>query len=819
MLGKTWARRALAVIMVLANLACTVISFPSLFPTPTTTPLPPPTATPLPLTLVNFTVHLPANSPTGSAPQLQLMDEVLGTANLIALTNNGNNMWSTTVQTAAHTVLKYRYLRDKPVAAQEVTALNQPIPYRLYVVPNGAAYVEDQIAAWSDVASAIEVGHLGGRVWNRNTAQGVGGLIVEAAGQTALTAHDGSFLFLNIPVGAQRATVVSADGSLRATQVTTTVVKNAMTEVDLVSDDPNAVHITLVVKPANLPDDKAILRVAGNWSQLGSVWQPQGNGSFVPAARAPAMIKQADGSWAISLLLYEGMVARYRYTLGDGSWNGELNPAGQARIRQINVPLSDQVIYDSVAGWHSDATAEITFEATPPTNTPIQDQLAIQFRTDRWLPPLPMWRASNNEWRFTLYNPTNFSGSVSYRYCRNFACSVADDIDTVGEGSPGRFFSSAVFGQDLRETINGWQWLGAVTPASGVLPQINTQPSFMAGVDFPEAWSPATLPNYAAAFAEARNTGANWVTLTRRGAVQGLGQRLNYTDLPALAPLPYDWLTLAQQARNSGLRVALHPATCQYTPYGNCEYWNGLNTGGNFWNEWFSAYERYVLSQADLAQQAGAEMLVIGDYKLRPALPGEPEAAPDADTRWRNLIKNVRAKYNGLLAFELLMGQSIWPNAPAFLDSVDVIRIAWWGTLATTSTPLIADMTTTAGGLMDANLKPLADRFKKPIVIIAAYYSADGAATHCIKNAAGQCRSFEDFDPTSAAANDIGLDLAEQADAYSAMLTALNSRPWINGFATFGYQPIALLRDKSLSVRGKPAEAVLSAWFPKILGR
>ena len=70
----------------------------------------------------------------------------------------------------------------------------------------------------------------------------------------------------------------------------------------------------------------------------------------------------------------------------------------------------------------------------------------------------------------------------------------------------------------------------------------------------------------------------------------------------------------------------------------------------------------------------GTDLLVIGDFKLRPSFPGEPEAPADAEARWRGLINNVRGIYRGQIGFELLMGDALWPNPPAFLDAVDVVH-------------------------------------------------------------------------------------------------------------------------------------------------
>jgi hypothetical protein len=64
----------------------------------------------------------------------------------------------------------------------------------------------------------------------------------------------------------------------------------------------------------------------------------------------------------------------------------------------------------------------------------------------------------------------------------------------------------------------------------------------------------------------------------------------------------------------------------------------------------------------------------------------------------------------------------------------------------------------------------------------------------------------------------LSVDLEEQAQAYSALLVAINERDWISGFISRGYYPPAGLQDKSTSVHGKPAGEVLGYWFPRILG-
>lgn len=815
-------KHALCLSLLLLVTACKGLPLPRLVfdtPTPAATAGPPPT--PLPTTIVTFRVRVPANTPAGSAPAVSLLDLISGRATTIVLTQAGTDVWTGGTSAPQGSVLTYKYARPLPSYVEEVTADGQPVPYRLLAVNTDKPLVEDLIAGWADAAPAVETGSVEGRVWNANTGQGVMGMVVTAAGQTTLTAHDGGFELHRLPVGSQRVTFVAPDGGLRPANQFVTVAAGQVTPVDLISQDPNAVHVTFVMRPPAGADSNAVPRLVGNVWQLGATFAPGPGGAALAVSRAPTLLPLADGRWAVTVELYEGSHIHYKYTLGDGAWNAELDSVGEPRLRQLVVPATDLLLDETVTTWSRARTASTTFEALTPESTPANDLISIQFRTDRWLPPLPMWRVGPNDWRFVLYNPTEFSGGIHYRYCRNMACGAADDSATPGLAATGRFFSPALLSQNLRDNLSGWQWLGSPATSGPVLPPVNPHVNFSAGAAYDEAWQPNAVPFYSQGFSALRGAGANWVSFDRRGLAVQMAPLPAYRDDPALAPLPADWRNLVATAHTVGLQVALHPVTCHYTPYGACEYWNGVNFGGAFWNDWFAAYEHYLLSQAVLARDTGTDLLVIGDFKLRPAFPGEPEAPADAEARWRGLIDRVRSVFRGQLAFELLMGDAVWPNPPAFLNAVDVVRLWWWSPLtATNAAPQApADMTATAGSLLDAHVLPLQQRFGKPVQLSVAYLSADGAATQCLRRPDGNCHHFEDFRASAPDVSTYPLDLAEQADAYHSLLLAVNDRPWVGGLLTYGYQPQVTLRDKSLSVRGKPAEAVLAAWWSGLTGR
>ncbi len=195
-----WRKGAVAILLLSAT-ACGLVPLPRLVfdtPEPSATAGPPPT--PLPSATVTFKVHVPAGTPAGSAPAVQLLDEVGGGRRTVVLTNTGDNLWSGGATATIGSTLRYKYVRPLPIYTEETTATQQPVRYRLLAVTSGGTTADDIVAGWTDVPFAGQTGGLDGRVWNGNSGQGVMGVLVAAGGQQALTAQDGSFAFQNLPV-------------------------------------------------------------------------------------------------------------------------------------------------------------------------------------------------------------------------------------------------------------------------------------------------------------------------------------------------------------------------------------------------------------------------------------------------------------------------------------------------------------------------------------------------------------------------------------------------------------------------------------------
>ncbi|MGQ0600257.1 MAG: glycoside hydrolase family 113 [Anaerolineales bacterium] len=784
--------------------------------TPTTAPTQP-TSPPIPSATVTFSVKAPVNTPAGSIVAAQLIDEVTGNRTNVVLQHAGENVWTGSTPATTGEVLRYKYVRTAPSPAEEFTPTRQAVPFRLFSVMENNAAVSDVIATWSDTEFQGDQGGLRGAIRNSNTGQGVLGVIVSAGGQVTLTAYDGSYTLYNIPAGPQRVTVIAPDGSLRPAQNSSPVSASAFTVVDLSAPDPNAVQVAFSVQLPADTDPMATVRLVGNVAQLGNTFIPGLGGSAITAGRAPTLTRDANGNYTATVQLYEGTLLRYAYTLGDGRWNVELNSGGSPNLRRSMVPFVNATQADAVTAWHTGPSAPVTFEVTVPANTPPYDVVAIQFNTTEWGAPLPMWRANVNQWKYTLSYPLTFAGNWHYRFCRNLACGAADD----NAPALSRAFAPQILRGNEKVTVEKWRWADDIAvPAITTLPPL-ARPSFHAGLSFAEPWQPNATAFHTDAIRAAQAMAANSLTLYRRGVATNFAPPV-FADSLALTLPPGELKALVEQAHLAGLsNVVLHPVTCAYTPYGPCDYWPTLNPA--HWNDWFNAYEQWMLTQADVAKLAGVDVLMVGDYKLQPSLPGEPGAPADADSRWRNLIAKVRQRFPGQLAFEFeIGGDSVWPNPPQFVELLDILRIHWWAPLTTNFNTPLNELTVAAGARMDERIKPVADRFpSKQIHLHLAYYSADGAATQCLKpdNKPDPCHDYRDFNPEAPDVPRYGLDLNEQADAYNAVLSAAYVRPWISGITTFGYNPVAALRDKSLSVRGKPAEAVLGQWYRRFQGK
>jgi hypothetical protein len=509
-------------------------------------------------------------------------------------------------------------------------------------------------------------------------------------------------------------------------------------------------------------------------------------------------------------MLPAGADIRYKYTLGDGFWNAEHTADGAFVVRQLIVPAAPNPlqVQDAIQTWQAGPSSPILFEVSVPVNTPISDIPSIQFNPYGWTEPIPMWSRGNNRWVYQLYSPLNMLGDFEYRYCRNDQCGIADDVQTA-PGQSGRLVSTSLAPQDLQDTVTGWTWFQPSPPASQVGLPVTARPAgFWAGVEFLpsddptwQTWMPLAIQNVQGLY-------ANWLVLTPSWTVSRIAPFV-FSPVPGADPLWADNLDTISRARAGNLNVALFPVP--NLPADPAAWWTSAPRSPDWWDSWFSRYAAFAAYHADLAAKSGAQALILGGEWVTPALPGgiladgSSSGVPaDAETRWVAIISDVRQRFGGQVLWAVPYPGGL-QSTPAFAHALDGVYLLWVAPLSGSS---VDEMKISAGQLLDNEIQPFQAALGKPVILAAAYPSANGAASTSLpKNVL--------FQPGS---SQVAMNLQAQADIYQALMMVVNERAWIGGFVSRGFYPPVELQDASASVHSKPAADVLWYWYPRMLG-
>ena len=821
----------LLLIFLILGSGCSLSSLNFVEPTPTLPYPTPAPAVPLPETPIEFHVQLPPDTPTREPVYLTVLDEVTGlglNAKRYEMQAEDDLNYAVTLRFPVGSIIKYRYARQSTYLAQEHTSAKRPVRYRLLQV-EGPAVLYDVVSVWSDMAFTGSTGRVQGQASDSKTGEPIPNLLVAAGGVQTFTAADGSFLIEGLPPGTHNLVAYALDGSYRAFQQGAIVAAQSTTPAPLQLEVASMVNIVFtVILPQNTMPAVPV-RMAGNLLQLGNTFADLSGGISTLASRMPTLSPLPDGRYSITIALPAGADVRYKYTLGDGFWNAEYSANGDFLLRRLIVPDESMIVEDTVTSWGSSSKGPVLFDLSVPESTPSTDIVSIQFNPYGWTEPLPMWLLGDHHWAYVLYSPLEIFERFGYRYCRNDQCGSADDAETVGNESFGRILEPQEGLQTIKEEVESWAGLNPdLAPASITESEIRIRdPQFIAGVEFQDYFKPSWIPRMPVALKQVQSMGANWLILPATWTYT----RANPPVLEIASgsdPLWSDLQQILERAHAFGLNVALYP-----TPHFEqdaADWWSAAALDFPWWQTWFERYTDFVLHHADLAQQQNAQALILGGDWISPALPGgtfvsgQPSGVPaDAEVRWRDLIREVRSHYTGILMWALPLPAGV-DNPPPFFDAVDQIYLLWNAMpLSDEADASEAEMLTAAASYMDESLKAFQASQAKPVVIAAAYPSADGGITGCLPDPLaeieGQCLDLNllaqpatDDVPTSP------LDLKEQERVYNALLTALNERDWIKGFVTRGYYPPAQIQDKSSSVHGKPAADILWYWYPRLTG-
>ena len=320
-------------------------------------------------------------------------------------------------------LVKYRYMTNDGQNRFEYSSSGYPIRARLFYV-DGPCEVQDTIARWQNTKFKGLTGRLFGSITDVDTGEAISNVVVSAAGLYTLSRPDGSFDLYNVPQGTHMVSYTTLDGAYLPFKQYAVIVSDMATPASVSISEQELVEVRFTVEVPEDTVNGAPVRIAGNLWQFGYLMSEQIDGSGILAMRMPVMEYQGDFTYTYTTLLPAGADLHYKYTLGDGFWSSEHTLDGKFALRQLIVPADSSVlnIDDTVLTFDSSTAEAIWFDVTAPGVTPQEDNLYIQFKLLDWMPPIPMWYGGENRWGFRYSSPTNISGNLEYRYCRNGIC-------------------------------------------------------------------------------------------------------------------------------------------------------------------------------------------------------------------------------------------------------------------------------------------------------------------------------------------------------------------------------------------------------------
>lgn len=759
---------------------------------------------PLAYAIVTFRALVPEDTPIDDPVYINILDEVTGlylnaVSHEMELDEELSAVYKVSLPFPIGTVVKYRYERQgDELRVAEHTSSGEPVRYRLLQV-NGPDSVDDVISRWTDTEFTGPSGRIMGQASDNSTGQPIPNLLITAGGAQSYTHSDGTFLIEGLPPGIHNLVGYAMDGAYQTFQQGAEIAAESTTPTPIRLEPANFVDVTFEISlPANTPPLVPV-RLAGNLYQLGNTFGTLAGGINTLSMRMPDLKLLGDGRYGLTIKLPSGADIQYKYTLGDGYWNAERFRDGSLRLRQLIVPEAETIIQDAVETWQTDSAEFISFDITVPETTPAGEIVSIQFNPlFGWTEPIPMWNLGNNRWAYVLYSPLNLPGNLSYRYCRNGQCGVADDTLTPGTFGKGRQINLDQLPQQLKESVDAWVDLGQpTTPTSQILTTFapRSEP-FISGVEFEPKYHPSYQPLLPGTLQALTNDQSKWLTVAPTWSITRINPPV-FEPVAGKDPLWNDVVDTVQQAHSFGQMVAIKPTLTFPTPIA-CDaepcpgpvdaFWFSSQRDFSWWLVWFDHYRDFLLHHADLAAKTGADALILSGGGLNPAMPsgtladGQFSGIPsDALQRWQGLLDEVRARYSGPIWWSLPFtdGQII----PDFLQQLDGIYLEWSVAPPADGNEVftIEGLNLQVSGLLDSRVKALKDSYNKPLILAISAPSTP--------------------------------DLITQEITYSAFIDAVNQRDWINGLVASGYYQPALLQDDSSSVNGKPAMELLSLWF------
>jgi len=253
---------------------------------------------------------------------------------------------------------------------------------------------------------------------------------------------------------------------------------------------------------------------------------------------------------------------------------------------------------------------------------------------------------------------------------------------------------------------------------------------------------------------------------------------------PSKTPTDQSVLSIAAKAHALGLEVAIKP----HVDVSDGTFRGEIQPSDRA--AWFESYGRLVDRYAALADEANADVFVIGTELT--SMTGS-----DADAEaWRELIQRARSAFDGRITFAANWVQGA--QAIDFWDELDYIGIDAYMPLKTRNAedPGVDALVAAWHPYVD-DMEKLSEEWGKRILFTELGYESR------LGTAARDGRT------------DAPISMEAQSNAYEAAFRALSPLPWFAGIWWWEWSAERIgigTADSGFNPEGKPAESVLRSW-------
>lgn len=277
--------------------------------------------------------------------------------------------------------------------------------------------------------------------------------------------------------------------------------------------------------------------------------------------------------------------------------------------------------------------------------------------------------------------------------------------------------------------------------------------------------------------------------------------------VPGHAPSASALRRTIRQARAAGLRVALMPIV--HLRVREPHEWRGTLAPADGVDTWFARYADVVLPLAELARREGVARFVVGS---------ELSSLEPFEARWRALIDDVRARFDGPLLYstnwDRLEPQSDEPAVVAFWDALDEVGLTAYFPLSDRDETPSEEAIARAWVAPKRTIAAFAGRVGRPVVFTeVGYPSRVGAA-----------RAPWDDGPRGDGPRGDGppgdgprVDLEQQRRLVAGFCDVFASTGEVRGFYAWNWFGVGGARDPGFTLRGKPAATELERCFARWL--